>query len=1006
MKILFFDTETTGLPKNWKAPVHQLDNWPRLVQIAWQVYDSNGNLLEEHDYVIKPVGFIISIEASAVHKITTEKALEIGVDLLTILKAFSSSVNGCGLLVAHNYSYDYNIMGAELLRNGIENSLYEKEHICTMNASTDFCKIPGPYGYKWPKLEELYKILFDESFNAHNALDDIRATTRCFWKLSSLNVIKFKLPTNKPENSSNEIKQWGFSDFGEDLKILIFSAKGDGLPKKLDIPPEHIQNWPRLESIAWEVYNQDGKRIGKGIYENLLSLENGKEEQERLLADFVNSFSKAIEDSNIIVAHNYSLNYSIVAAQLNRPTNFTYVNFGDKLDIKTSTKLKEKLHICTMESSNIMSSSPGQTTSGSNVVDIVDATAKLFLELKTKEKLKRPVKYINDKIHGKLKGVTYKFNDNDVIETTVNYVKGKKQGLEVSIETPKALRSKTNYLNDLKNGIEEKYSGGYMGHVESYNEFVGTFWEEKYIDSYIASSISYINGKKHGEEKKYYNSNILESLKNWINNKQHGEEKEYYESGKLMRTVNWIDDKRNGEEKEYYESGVLKRRTMYNSTLYEISQVITNFSTVGKRDFEEYVWDRKHGEEKEYYETEVLKSVVNYFNGDKKGVYKEFYESGLLKMTVNYGLITYYDKWLKKGMGHTYFKKQGEEKEFYESGILMRTVNYIDGEKDGEEKLFYKNGVLKESKTWWGRDMGDIYGWKSRKYGEERIFNESGQLKKLIIHAKKTKLPKSGIFGLEPNWPHNYFTEGNAKELEKEFYESGEIEIITHYFEGKKSGEVKSFRKNGQIRGVQNYVKGKWHGEAISYYESENLDESPPIYSIIQWSKSKENGKAEIFYKSGVLQESSTFTNGLRKGEAKIFYESGALKYLACFDGYQVGVAKVFYESGALKVIIPEEKDGEGKIFYETGELESIINLKAGKPTNNVGYYKSGELKWEQSYDRIYSSQAGGGRWHSLKTYDKLGELDDSIQLDSIYLEHNWRDLFKFYLYGPKVFRI
>ena len=834
----------------------------------------------------------------------------------------------------------------------------------------------------------------------------LRATARCFWKLSSLNVIKFKLPTNKPENSSNEIKQWGFSDFGEDLKILIFSAKGDGLPKKLDIPPEHILNWPSLKSIAWEVYNQDGERIDGGIYENLLSLENGKEEQGHILAKFVCNFTKLIEDTDIIVAHNYSINYSIIAAQLNRPSNFNYHTLGDKLNIKPSTKLKEKLHICTMESSNIMSSSPGQTTSGSNVASLVKATAKLFWELKTKEKLNRPVKYINDKIHGKLKGVTYKFNDNDVIETTVNYVKGKKQGLEVSIIPPKRLSSKTNYLNDLKNGIEEKYRGGKMEHVESFDKWRGTFWEEKYIDSYIGSSISYINGKKHGEEKEYYNSNILESLKNWINNKQHGEEKEYYESGKLMRTVNWIDDKRNGEEKEYYESGVLKRRTMYNSTLYEISQVITNFSTVGKRDFEEYVWDRKHGEEKEYYETEVLKSVVNYFNGDKKGVYKEFYESGFLKMTVNYGLITHYDKWLKKGMGHTYFKKQGEEKEFYESGILMRTVNYIDGEKDGEEKLFYKNGVLKESKTWWGRDMGDIYGWKSRKYGEERIFNESGQLKKLIIHAKKTKLPKSGIFGLEPNWPHNYFTEGNAKELEKEFYESGEIEIITHYFEGKKSGEVKSFRKNGQIRGVQNYVKGKWHGEAISYYESENLDESPPIYSIIQWSKSKENGKAEIFYKSGVLQESSTFTNGLRKGEAKIFYESGALKYLACFDGYQVGVAKVFYESGALKVIIPEEKDGEGKIFYETGELESIINLKAGKPTNNVGYYKSGELKWEQSYDRIYSSQAGGGRWHSLKTYDKLGELDDSIQLDSIYLEHNWRDLFKFYLYGPEVFRI
>jgi DNA polymerase III epsilon subunit-like protein len=193
MKILFFDTETTGLPKNWKAPVEQLDNWPRLVQIAWQVYNSNGDLLEEHEYIINPVGFIIPSEASAVHKITTEKALETGVDLLTILKVFSSSVNGCGLLVAHNYSYDYNIMGSELLRNGLENSLYEKEHICTMNASTDFCKIPGPYGYKWPKLEELYDILFRESFNAHDALDDIRATARSFWELFNKRLIKIKL---------------------------------------------------------------------------------------------------------------------------------------------------------------------------------------------------------------------------------------------------------------------------------------------------------------------------------------------------------------------------------------------------------------------------------------------------------------------------------------------------------------------------------------------------------------------------------------------------------------------------------------------------------------------------------------------------------------------------------------------------------------------------------------------------------------------------------------------
>ena len=212
MKILFFDTETTGLPKDWNASVEQLDNWPRLVQIAWQVYNSNGDLLEEHEYVIKPLGFIIPSEASIVHKITTKKAIKIGEDLLTILKVFKSSVKDCGLLVAHNYNYDYNIMGSELLRNGLENSLKDKEHICTMNASTNFCKISRPYGYKWPKLEELYKILFDESFNAHNALDDIRATARCFWELSSLKVIMIpkakisqELEYSKKEDNKRDI---------------------------------------------------------------------------------------------------------------------------------------------------------------------------------------------------------------------------------------------------------------------------------------------------------------------------------------------------------------------------------------------------------------------------------------------------------------------------------------------------------------------------------------------------------------------------------------------------------------------------------------------------------------------------------------------------------------------------------------------------------------------------------------------------------------------------------
>jgi DNA polymerase III subunit epsilon len=65
-----------------------------------------------------------------------------------------------------------------------------KNKICTMQATTDFCKIQGPYGYKWPSLPELHFKLFRETFDeAHDAMVDINATARCFWELRKLGKI-------------------------------------------------------------------------------------------------------------------------------------------------------------------------------------------------------------------------------------------------------------------------------------------------------------------------------------------------------------------------------------------------------------------------------------------------------------------------------------------------------------------------------------------------------------------------------------------------------------------------------------------------------------------------------------------------------------------------------------------------------------------------------------------------------------------------------------------------
>lgn len=187
---LFFDTETTGLPKHWKAPVTDLNNWPRLVQLAYLMYDEDGNNISGGDYIIKPEGFTIPLEASKIHGISTERANQEGRVLKPVLQDFQTLIEQSEYLVAHNMSFDEKIIGAEFLRNGMEDGVGIKKKICTMQMSTDFCALQGPYGYKWPKLPELYFKLFQTDFKeAHNAAIDIKVTAKCFWELKRLGKI-------------------------------------------------------------------------------------------------------------------------------------------------------------------------------------------------------------------------------------------------------------------------------------------------------------------------------------------------------------------------------------------------------------------------------------------------------------------------------------------------------------------------------------------------------------------------------------------------------------------------------------------------------------------------------------------------------------------------------------------------------------------------------------------------------------------------------------------------
>jgi DNA polymerase III epsilon subunit-like protein len=188
---LFFDTETTGLPLFYKAPVEYLENWPRIVQISWLIFDESEKCVKEKDYIIKPQNFVIPESASRIHGITTEIALSKGKELKPILNEFASNVKNSNYIIAHNMEFDEKIVGAEFIRNNISYDFFETSRICTMKSSTKYCKIPGRYGeYKWPNLVELHNFLFKTNFeNVHNAFSDVKACAKCFFELKNKGVI-------------------------------------------------------------------------------------------------------------------------------------------------------------------------------------------------------------------------------------------------------------------------------------------------------------------------------------------------------------------------------------------------------------------------------------------------------------------------------------------------------------------------------------------------------------------------------------------------------------------------------------------------------------------------------------------------------------------------------------------------------------------------------------------------------------------------------------------------
>jgi DNA polymerase III epsilon subunit-like protein len=195
-RLLFFDTETNGLPTNYKAPPTQIDQWPEIVSLAWEVWTIEGTewtqIASESHKVQPPEGIRWNAEAERIHGISYEQARSEGRPIQSLLDAFQHELYRASHVIAHNIAFDKSVVLASMLRHKGTTKWCTGKSVCTMMETVAICKIlsTSPYAtaadpYKWPRLQELHHFLFKKEWDgpAHDALSDVQCMRTCYREL-------------------------------------------------------------------------------------------------------------------------------------------------------------------------------------------------------------------------------------------------------------------------------------------------------------------------------------------------------------------------------------------------------------------------------------------------------------------------------------------------------------------------------------------------------------------------------------------------------------------------------------------------------------------------------------------------------------------------------------------------------------------------------------------------------------------------------------------------------
>jgi DNA polymerase-3 subunit alpha len=273
--VLFFDTETTGIPDRSAKWDVDFASYPHVVQLAWM----HGCKVENH--IIRPDGWEIPQETVDVHGITTEYAFEHGEPFAAVVDMFIQDCHDAGLICGHNIHFDTSIIKANILRelgreyydaNDVESALYKGKRIDTMRPTMKWVDARMSNGrLKFPNLTELYSRCFPgESFPAHDALEDVKAVAKCLPVILELGLVELKVKEYPDEvkepaqesQKATQIAAEAAKKFGESKEthengtISNDNSKDGKLPICEEKAPQ-IENSAKITGVAAELLDQN-----------------------------------------------------------------------------------------------------------------------------------------------------------------------------------------------------------------------------------------------------------------------------------------------------------------------------------------------------------------------------------------------------------------------------------------------------------------------------------------------------------------------------------------------------------------------------------------------------------------------------------------------------------------------------------------------------------------------------------------------------------------------------